>query len=649
MQIESRVATSPELDAASGNLTCARLLARNAGEWGNEIAFREKELGIWVEYNWAQVYDETERVALGLERLGLGAGDVVAYIGENKAKFVFGIFAVQSLGAINLGVYKDSMKEEIEYLLSYTDARAVIAEDEEQVDKILSIPGGAPYLKHIVYLDPRGMSKYHDERLIAYDSLVEMGAAVRRGTPGRFAELIEAADPMAPAFLATTSGTTSNPKCAVIRNGAFLAHCAAMLELDPKDHRDEYVSVLPLPWIGEIINTVGYALLVRLKVNFAENVETLENDTREIGPTVVLYPPQTWEATVAKIRANILGSTPLKQRLYSFGIARGMAAREEGRRSRICEFLVGRPLRDRIGMSRMRSALTGGAPIGPDLAKFLHVIGIPLRQVYGQTELMGIYCGHKIDDIDLDTVGKPMAGVDVRIDDADENGVGLILTRHSHMFSGYYNNPEATAEALNDGWLITGDAGFFDDKGHLVVLDRMKDLAHLAGGARYSPSYLENRLKASPYVGECIVVGEDREFLTAIICIRYSLVSKWAELRRIPFTTYQDLSLRPEVKALIASEIATINAVLPKNTRIRKIVLLYKEFDADDGELTRTRKIRRGVINTRYADIIDAMYTDADAVRIDTEITLQDGRRQRIRTVLDIQNIAGDVPSEKVG
>lgn len=623
--------------------TCPRLLVHNARQWPLEIAVREKAFGIWQEMTWEQSLARVRAIALGLQKLGIQKGDVVSYIGSNRANLVFTVIAIHALGALSLGIYKESLRDELAYLINHADVRVVVAEDEEQVDKFLELGDAISGLRWIVYCDPRGMIKHKDPRILSLTDLCVAGEQTHAADTVVFDRLVSETSSDAAAILATTSGTTSHPKCAILQSGPFLRHCLAMLAADPRGPDDDYVSVLPLPWIGEQIPAIGHFLLARMRCNFVEEEETTKHDMREIGPTYILYPPQTWEALAADVKARIMESTWLKRAIYEQVERVGERAYSHGRRSWLAEWLVGRPLRDRIGLSRVRSALTGGAPLGPDVAKFFHRIGLPLRQVYGQTELMGIYCGHDLDDIDVETVGKPYPGVDVRIANPDRSGVGEVISRHANMFVGYYRNEEATRESLHDGWMHTGDAGYFRSDGHLVVLDRLRDMATLVNGDRFSPVYLENRLKFSAFIGECVVFGHGRPSPTAIICIRYSIVSKWAERRRIGFTTYADLAARPEVRELIRAEIEAINELLLASQRISHFLLLYKELDADDGELTRTRKVRRAVINERYADLIEAMYDGHDSVKVDTSIALQDGRRQRITAevaIVPVQNAA---------
>ena len=627
--------------------TFPKLLRLNAREHGDDIALREKDLGIWNAWTWGRYCDRVRDLALGLKALGIGEGDVVALMGDNRPDWVAGEIAAHAVKAMTLGIYRDALEEEVAYLVTYGEAKLIFTEDEEQADKLLNLGERLPSLRHIVYSDPRGMRKYDDPRLIPVTEFIEKGRALAAADPELFDRLVDATRTDDVAILCTTSGTTAHPKLAMLSAGAVLKHCAAYLETDPKGPDDEYVSVLPLPWIMEQIYALGKALISRMKVNFVEEPDTMMHDFREIAPTFVLFAPRLWESVAADVRSRIMDASPLKRALYNFGLARGLKALGEGRRSWLAEMLLFRALRDRLGFTRLRSAATGGAALGPDTFRFFQAIGLPLRQLYGQTELLGAYTIHKAGDVDFDTVGVGFTGVEIRIDKPDANGVGEVVARHPNMFSGYYKNRDATDADMRDGWMYTGDAGFFDKAGHLVVIDRIKDLAVTARGDRYSPQYIENKLKFSPFIAEAVIVGAGRGYLAAMICIRLSVVSKWAEKKRIAFTTYSDLASRPEVYELLRTEVETVNASLPPAQQAAKFILLYKELDADDGELTRTRKVRRSVIGEKYGTIIDAIYAGSPAIDIDTTIQFQDGTTQRIQTTLPVADLASPAPPSK--
>ncbi len=617
--------------------TYPKLLRLNAREHGTEIALREKDFGLWRTFTWTDYQMRVHDFALGMVALGLGRDDVVGIIGDNRPDWVAAEVATHAIGGLSLGLYRDVLDEEAAYLLNYGEARLVFAEDEEQVDKLLTLANRVPHLKHIVYSDPRGMRKYDDPRLMEADKLAAMGRERAAREPGLYDRLADATKGEDVAILCTTSGTTSNPKLAMLSAGRVLKHCATYLSFDPKGPDDEYVSVLPLPWIMEQVYVLGKGLLCRMKVNFVEQADTMMSDFREIAPTFVLFAPRVWEAIAADVRARVMDASPLKQRLYDLGMKTGLAALEKGQRSTVADMLLFRSLRDRLGFTRLRSAATGGAALGPDTFKFFRAMGVPLRTLYGQTELLGAYTLHPEGKVDPDTSGVVMGDeIEIKIETPDSQGVGEIVVRHPNMFHGYYKNPEASAADIRDGWMHSGDAGYFDETKQLVVIDRIKDLAETSGGARFSPQYIENKLKFSPYVAEAVLLGAGRETLSAMICIRYSIISKWAEKKRIAFTTYSDLASRPEVYDLLRKEVEIVNATLPPAQRVSRFLLLYKELDADDGELTRTRKVRRGVINEKYGEIIDAIYRGAQMIPVDTVIKFQDGSTQRVRTSLRV-------------
>jgi long-chain acyl-CoA synthetase len=620
--------------------TFPKLLRLNAKEHGGEVALRKKDFGLWHEFTWSDYQARVRDFALGLVELGLGSSDVIAIIGDNRPDWVAAEIATHAIGALSLGIYRDALDEEISYLLTYGEVKLVFAEDEEQVDKLLRLSDRIPQVRHIVYSDPRGMRKYDDPRLIFADDLAARGRNRMAREPDAYDKLVDATSGEVVAILCTTSGTTANPKLAMLAAGRVLRHCAAYLAFDPKGPADEYVSVLPLPWIMEQVYAMGKGLLCRMKINFVEHADTMMSDFREIAPTFVLFAPRVWEAIAADVRARVMDASVFKQWLYGIGMKVGLAALDRGRRSIVAEGLLFRALRDRLGFTRLRSAATGGAALGPDTFRFFRAMGVPLRTLYGQTELLGAYTLHPADKADPETTGVAMADdIRIRIDAPDANGVGEIVVKHPNMFLGYYKNAEASQADLRDGWLKSGDAGYFNKAGHLVVIDRIKDLAATARGDRFSPQYIENKLKFSPFVAEAVVLGAGRDYLAAMICIRHSIVSKWAEKNRISFTTYTDLASRPEVYALLRKEVETVNTTLPPSQRISKFLLLHKELDADDGELTRTRKVRRGVINEKYADIINAIYADRLQILIDTVVRFQDGTTQRIRTALTVVDL----------
>ncbi|MFW1638144.1 long-chain fatty acid--CoA ligase [Vibrio parahaemolyticus] len=619
--------------------TFPKVLQHNAKHWPEQVAMREKEFGIWREFTWQDYENRVKWMALSLQDLGIGEQDVVGLLGDNRPEWVWGELAAHAIKGYSLGIYQDSMHEEVAYLINYAKAKVVIAEDEEQCDKLLDLGDEIPSVEYIIYCDPRGMRKYDDPRLIDVEQVYKKGQLIDKADPDKYLNMVAATKGSDLSILCTTSGTTSKPKLAQLHSGTFLDHCAAYLRADPRSPGDNYVSVLPLPWIMEQVYVVGQALISRQIVNFVEEQETMMSDLREIGPNFVLLAPRVWENIVADVSARMMDSTPFKQKMYKLGMSLANKALDQGKRSKLAEWILLRALRDRLGFSNLSSAATGGAAMGPDTFRYLQAIGVPLKQLYGQTEMCGAYTVHQADDVDYDSVGVAFDNADVKVINPDSNGVGEIIAKSTGMFTGYLNNQAAYDEDVQDGWMHTGDAGYFKESGHLVVIDRLKDMSETSHGDRYSPQFIENKLKFSPFIAEAVVVGKGRPWLSAIICIRYAIVAKWAEQKGIAFTNYTNLSAQPEVYKAIREEVLKVNESLPDAQKISKFILLYKELDADDGELTRTRKVRRGVVAEKYGDIIETIYSAAPNVDVDTVITYQDGTKTRIQTSLVIETL----------
>ncbi|GIU46944.1 long-chain fatty acid--CoA ligase [Shewanella algidipiscicola] len=619
--------------------TFPKILRHNAANWGADIAMREKEFGIWSEFSWQDYHNRVKWMALAFNHLGITANTTIALLGENRPEWVWGEVAAHALCCYSLGIYQDSMHEEVAYLLNRSNAQVVVAEDEEQCDKLLELGDQIPSVKYIVYCDPRGMRKYDDSRLISVEEIYRIGQEVDNTSPRHYDNLVDAGKADNIAIYCTTSGTTSKPKIVLLQGSKFIDHCCSYLRADPRAPGDNYVSVLPLPWIMEQVYAVGQALIARQIVNFVEEQETMMADLREIGPSFVLLAPRVWEGILADVKARMMDSTPFKQKLFNFAMARAEQRLTQGKRSQLADWLLMKALRDRLGFSFLKSAATGGAAMGPDTFKFFQSIGVPLRQLYGQTEMCGAYTIHQSDDIDYDSVGVAFDTAELKVINTDSEGVGEVIAKTVGMFNGYLGDDEAYQEDVKDGWMHTGDAGYFKPSGHLVVIDRIKDLAKTSHGIQYSPQYIENKLKFSSFIGEAVILGKDKPYLSAILCIRFSIVAKWAEQQGLAFTNYTNLSSLPEVYEQLSLEVQRVNETLPDAQKINKFILLYKELDADDGELTRTRKVRRGVIADKYGDIIDSIYNDEPHVDIDTVITFQDGTQSRIKTQLKVATL----------
>jgi long-chain acyl-CoA synthetase len=633
------------MEALGAADTFPKLLARNAERFGGRAALREKDLGIWRETSWRAYHDRVRDFSLGLVALGLARGGKVAIVGDNRPEWVIGELAAQAAGAASVGIYQDSNLTEVAFVIDHCDARFVVAEDQEQVDKILGMIDQLPKVQRVIYSDPRGLRRYQHEKLLSFAQVEERGRALAAEKPDLYRANVEQGRGADLAIICYTSGTTGQPKGAMLSFANLLTMALSLHQVDPRKQRDEFVSFLPLAWIGEQMMSVATALAVGFTVNFPEEPETALHDIREVAPNVLFAPPRIWEGLNSTVQVKIMDTTPLKRFLYERLMPVGYKVADL-RLSRggvplvwralyfLADLLLFRSLKDRLGLPRLRSGTTGGAALGPDVFRFFHAMGVRLKQIYGQTEISGISCIHPDDAIKFHTVGKPIPGTEVRISDRGE-----ILSRSPSVFLGYYKNDEATREALTDGWLHSGDAGYLEEDGQLVVIDRIKDVLRLADGTQFSPQYIENRLKFSPYVKEVVVVGKDRPYLTALVCIDLAVVGKWAEKQKISYTTYTDLSAKPQVYDLVQKEIDRVNETLPVAARIRKFVLLYKELDADDEELTRTRKVRRGFVEERYRSIIAALYGDQERIAIDTTIKFQDGKTARIQANLSVRRL----------
>lgn len=626
--------------------TLPGLLAQRAERTPDGVAFREKEFGIWQEITWAACLDRVRRFSLGLEAVGVARGDRVAIVGDNRPEWVIAELAAQVLGALPLGLYQDAVASELAGLLAAAAPRVVVAEDQEQVDKVLEVRDGLPGVDHIVYYDHRGMHGYDEPGLASFDEVEALGAAALARSPDAFDRKLAAVKPGHVALLGTTSGTTSRPKLAMLSHANLLAMADQLQAADPMSPDDDFVSFLPLAWVGEQMLSVFVALRVGFAVNFPEEAETVRSDLREIGPQAIMAPPRIWESMVSDVQVMAGDATPLKRWAYRWAMAAGgesADARFHGRpesrgarlRRRLADWLVFRPIRDQLGLDRVRRAYTGGAALGPDVFRFFHAIGVNLKQIYGQTEVSGISVAHRDGDVRFHTVGTPLADTEVRIS-AD----GEILCRSPAVFQGYFRNAEATASALDDGWLRSGDAGYFDD-GHLVVIDRMSDVMRLPDGNTFSPQFVENKLKFSPYVQEAVVFGGgDFAFVTAMIAIDLENAGQWAERRQIAYTTFTDLARKPEVYDLVRRHVEVVNRELPPLARIRRFLLLHKELHADDAELTRTRKVRRKHVGTRFRELVEALEGDRSSVRVETEIAYQDGRASTATHDLRVETLS---------
>ena len=631
---------------SSGGDTIGAILARNASKHGSEIALREKERGIWKETTWAEYAEEVLACAAGLEKIGVTPGKAVLILGDNRARLYGGMLAISLLGAYAMPAYPGATLEELRHFLGEVEIVAAIAEDQEQVDKILELKdAGAEGIDHIIYDEARGLGFYEVEGLLSWDHLIEVGQHDLNETPGLSEELLSRAKPEDPAIFLHSSGTTGAPKGIVLSQKNVLAAARNGHAAGAFDENEEILAYLPMAWVGDYAITVAAALLWRFTVNVPERQETVVRDMREIAPTFYLAAPRSWDQMLTTIQVGIENSTPLKKWLYHFFMDRAIAAETRKLNGKsggvleplgrlLGEAIVFGPIKDQFGMSRLKNAFTGGEAIGEDTFVFYRALGIKLRQLYGQTENSAINAIQAPGEVRLHTVGKPAPGVEVSI--AED---GEILVRSDSVFEGYFNKPEATAEALDGGWLHTGDAGYLEDDGHLVVLGRVSEVMHTADGERYVPNYIENRLKFSPYIKDAAVIGAGLKELTAMVCVDFEAVGHWAEVNGVPYVSYADLSQREEVATLLREAFQRVNKAVTEPLRLQRFVSLPKEFDPDDGEITRTRKLRRKVVQERYADVIAALYDGSKEVHVSAQVTYETGEVGKVERSLPVREV----------
>jgi long-chain acyl-CoA synthetase len=590
----------------------ARLLELAASD-ADRVALRHKKLGRWEETTWAQYAQQATQAGLGLAALGVGPGDRVAVHAENRPEWLVADLGIQGIGAVTVGVYPTSPEAELLHLLGDSGSVVVIAENEEQYDKAMAVRGKLPDLRHIVVIDTRGIT-LGDPMVMTYDDLLALGAERAEREPDAYAEQVARLDPAAPAIIVYTSGTTGPPKGAMLSHRNLLAVGEAASEVYPATHRDETLSYLPLSHIAERLLSLIDALVGGYVVNFGEGGDTFVGDLREVQPTIFLGVPRVWEKMLAGVMVRVADASRLKRWMFNFWVGQGRrraARRMKGDATLVDRVVLGigwlllfRSLRDKLGMSRVRIALSGAAPISPQVLEFFWAIGVPIREAYGQTENSAMATSMPADDVRIGTVGTALPGVELRI--ADD---GEILTRCAGVFLGYYGNEAATREVVDEeGWLHTGDVGTLDDDGFLTITDRKKDLIITAGGKNVAPSEIENMLKVSPYIREAVVIGDRRPYLTALVGIEPDTVGDWATRRRIGFTTYRDLSRKPEVVELIGESVAAVNADLAQVETIKQFRLLPKELDQEEGELTATQKVKRAAIAKEFDGLIEEMY-----------------------------------------
>jgi long-chain acyl-CoA synthetase len=628
--------------------TLPRVLAHNARELGDRPAIREKDRGIWQTWTWREYQAEVRDLALGLAALGFRRADRLSVIGDNRPRLYWAQMAAQCLGGVPVPVYQDSIAKELAYVWQHAEVSVIVAEDQEQVDKILALRDQLPDLRLVIYDDPRGLGGYGQDWLKAYQDVQELGRKFGAEHPGFLEAEIEQGKPDDIAIISYTSGTTGNPKGAMISHGNAIGVAEIFCREASVGADDTSLAYLPMAWAGDSVYTLFASLVAGFCANCPESPETVQRDLRELGPSTLLAPPRIWENMLTGVQVRATDATPLKRRTFEY--FRSVAERREILRAEgkpvpaglrvaaaLGEFFVYRPVRDQLGLSRTKWALTGGAPLGPDTFRFFRAFGVNLKQVYGSTETTGLVSLQPDAEANPTTAGRPVPGVEVKIADRGE-----VLVRSRTIFKGYLKNEDATHEVIDpDGWFHTGDAGFIDPRGHLVIIDRAKDVGTLAEGTPFAPQFIENKLKFSPFIREAVAFGHERPFVTAMVAIDMGTVGSWAERRGLPYTSFMDLSQKPEVRELIRDEIARGNETLPDATRIRRFLLLTKDLEADDAEMTRTRKVRRRYVAEKYATVVDALYGGKDEAELTTLITYEDGRQASIQSRVRIEDVEG--------
>ncbi len=632
--------------------TFPKLIGANAERMPGQVAIREKDFGIWQAYTWRDYHEQTRLIALGLAALGFRRGDKVAIVGDNRPQLYWAVAATQALGGVPVPLYQDSVEREMAYIVAHAEARFAIVEDQEQVDKLLHVRAECPRLEQVIYDDSRGLRAYIDPCLRSLAEVEELGRKFGRDNAAFFDEAVAAGGADDVAIICYTSGTTGTPKGTMLSHRGLILtarNAAAREGLGPAD---DTLAYLPMAWVGDHILSYAQSVVTGFTVNCPESAATVLQDLKEIAPTYFFAPPRIWENILTNVMIRIEDAAWPKRRLVhaclelAQGIERRRLTGQPVPLWRRLLYPLGRvlvygPLADNLGMRRIRVAYTAGEAIGPEIFVFFRSLGINVKQLYGMTESSALIAIHKDGDVRLDTVGTPLPGVEIRV-----AGDGEVLFRSPGVFRGYYKNPEATAQALEDGWVHTGDAGFLDGAGHLTIIDRARDVSRLADGTLFAPKYLENKLKFSPYVKEAVCIGQERPYVTALVNIDLIAVGNWAERRNIAYTSYTDLSQKPEVSELIAREVRRVNASLAEDprlrgARIRRFLILHKELDPDDEEITRTRKVRRRFVAQKYAPLIEALYSERDRTEVEAQVTYEDGRVATIRADVRIREVDG--------
>jgi long-chain acyl-CoA synthetase len=641
------------LEGAEGLRSVPALLHRNATQFADAPAYREKEFGIWQSWTWSQALEEIEALALGMIDLGVAEGDFVAVIGRNRPRLYWAMISAQMCGAIPVPLYNDAAAEEMAYTMGHCGAKFVVAGDQEQVDKVMEIQDQLPQFEEMIYLDARGLRKYDHDKLRSYEQVQHNGRAKRDDLIADMKARIAKLDYDSTAVMLYTSGTTGNPKGVVLSNRNVIETSRTSSEFDGLRQTDDILAYLPMAWVGDFIFSVGQALWTGYCTNCPESPETMMTDLREIGPTYYFAPPRVFENQLTNVMIRMEDASPLKKRMFDHFMAH---ARKVGPdlldgkpvglmdrlKYKLGDLLVYGPLKNTLGFTRVRVGYTAGEAIGPEIFDFYRSLGINLKQLYGQTEATVYITAQPDGQVRSDTVGVVCPGVELKINDTGE-----VYYRSPGVFVEYYKNPESTADTKDaEGWVATGDAGFIEpDTGHLRIIDRAKDVGKMADGSLFAPKYVENKLKFYPNILEAVVFGNGRDECTAFINIDLTAVSNWAERNNIAYASYQELAGHPQVLATIQSHVEAVNRSVAEDEmlsgcQVHRFVVLHKELDADDGELTRTRKVRRKKIEEKFHDIITALYDGSEQISTVTEVTYEDGRKGAIKATLEIRDAA---------
>jgi len=640
------------MTATQGALTSVpALLARNASQFGASIAFREKEFGIWQSWTWAQVQDEVRAMAMGFLALGMNRGDHVAIIGRNRPALYWSMVAAQSVGAIPVALYQDAVAEEMAYVLDHCGARFAICGDQEQVDKVIEVQETVHCIEQIVYLDKRGMRKYDHSRMNWLADVQAEGRAAHHRFESVVAERIAEQTWDQTCVMLYTSGTTGKPKGVVLSNRNIIETAKASCAFDKLSRDEEILAYLPMAWVGDFIFSVGQAYWAGFCVNCPESAATMMTDLREIGPTYFFAPPRVFETMLTQVMIRMEDASPAKKRMFDRYMAHARkvgglildgkpVSAADRLKYRLGELLVYAPLKNTLGLSRIRVAYTAGEAIGPEIFDFFRSLGINLKQLYGQTEASVFITQQPDGEVRSDTVGVPSPGVEVRIADSGEG-----FYRSPGTFVEYYKNAESTASTKDaEGWVATGDAGFFEPgTGHLRIIDRAKDVGKMADGRLFAPKYVENKLKFYPNILEAVVFGNGRDRCVAFINIDLTAVGNWAERNNIAYSSYQELAGHPRVLETIQKHVEEVNASVAQDAilsgcQIHRFLVLHKELDADDGEMTRTRKVRRNIIADKFADLIGGLYDGAAQVYTETAVAYEDGRKGVLKATLELRD-----------